>query len=335
MIIAILIFAFNIFLLIFPNIILPAARTGLLLWFNNVLPSLFPFIVASNMLMALGGVKLLGNVIAPIMEFLFKLPKEGGFALIVGFTSGYPLGAKVVADLHKDRQLSNNDAQHMLGFCNNAGPLFIVGVVGIGMFQSSQIGYVLWVGHVIAALLLGIMLRFLKKPDKNDNGQEVIATNSPQKINSINTNLEQLPQKSEVSNKTNIGMVLGESVKNAMESMTLIGGLIIFFSVVIAIVEAFLEHLQEFSPNGVMMNGLIAGTIEVTGGLSRLACSNPSSSNLAIAAFIIAFGGFSIHAQTLHFTSKTGIRVMPYLFAKIVHGVIAAIITIGIDLLHN
>ncbi|MCL2456865.1 MAG: sporulation integral membrane protein YlbJ, partial [Defluviitaleaceae bacterium] len=150
MIIAILIVMFNIFLLIFPQIILTAARDGLMLWFNNVLPSILPFMIATNMLISLGFVDVLSKFLAPIMQKIFGLPGAAGFGLIAGLTSGYPIGAKTAADLRRNGKLSAQEAQHLISFCNNAGPLFILGVVGAGMFENVRIGYILWAAHVFA-----------------------------------------------------------------------------------------------------------------------------------------------------------------------------------------
>jgi len=301
LIITILVITFNIFLLIFPKIVLTAARDGLMLWFNNVLPSLLPFMIATNMLILLGFVNFAGRALSPVMRFLFKLPGAAGFGFITGLTSGYPMGAKTVADLRRSNQLALSEAQHLLAFSNNAGPLFIVGVVGVGLFESARAGYVLWAGHVLAAIVLGILLRPKTRPE----GGNFLETASPTRPSENNT-----------------GQVLGEAVKNAMESMALIGGLIIFFSVVVALAEYLVL------PSDALFGGIFAGLAEVTGGVRRLAAPELSIVTLGAAAFVIGFGGFSVHAQSFHFTAGTGIKILPYLIAKVGHGVIAATFTV-------
>lgn len=254
--------------------------------------------IATNMLILLGFVNSAGKAFAPMMRFLFKLPGAAGFGFITGLTSGYPIGAKTVADLKRKGKLTVREAQHLLAFSNNAGPLFILGAVGIGMFQSSRIGYILWATHILAAITLGIILR-------------------PKEIPLLQNTLKQY-----VVIKEPIGKILGEAVKNAMESITLIGGIIIFFSVVVALIE----HL--LLPENVLVSGIFAGFIEVTGGVRRLAAIEPSTFTLGAAAFAIGFGGFSVHAQSSHFIAGTGIKIFPYLITKFIHGVIAAIYTI-------
>lgn len=118
-------------LLIDPSQSITAAKTGLLLWFNTVLPSLLPFITGSNILMASGSVYFFEKVFTPIMEPLFKVPGCCAFAWIMGLVSGYPMGAKIAAELRENNQITDIEVQRLLSFCNNSGPFFILGAVGV------------------------------------------------------------------------------------------------------------------------------------------------------------------------------------------------------------
>lgn len=300
MIILVLLIAFKVFFIAFPDITLPAARDGLLLWFNNVLPALLPFMIVSNLLTGMGYSRFLGRFFAPIMRRVFGLPGVGGVALVTGLTSGYPIGAKTVADLRKSGQLSIQEAQHLLAFCNNAGPLFILGVVGVGLFGSTKIGYLLLAAHIFAALTIGVVMRFLI----HKNNQPISQT----------TTIEIAT--------TNFNSALGNAVKNAMESMAVIGGLIIFFNTATAII------MQIALPDSGLFSGLATALVEVTSGVRRISEMGATTESLAIAAFAIAFGGFSIHMQTFHFTENTGIRTVTYLLCKILHGIVAAVVTV-------
>jgi len=293
-------FLFIIFLLKFPQEVLFASQDGLMLWFNNVLPALLPFVVVVNMLTALGAVKTLSGWASPFMRKVFKLPGTGGFALITGLISGYPMGAKTVGDLWRNNEITTKEAQRLLAFCNNAGPLFIVGVVGIGILGDRAAGYTLWAGHVAAALIVGILIRSKK-------GEHL--TNVPIRVKTKN----KMP---------NFGKILGDAVKNAMEALVIVGGMIIFFSVVIRAVSIILGDLPHI--------GFIAGLIEVTSGAKALGDGVQgaiSPARLAAIGGIIAFGGLSVHAQALHFTADTGIKGWKYILLKGLNGIVAAVIT--------
>ncbi|MCL2286571.1 MAG: hypothetical protein FWC32_09450 [Firmicutes bacterium] len=319
MIILVFLISFKVLFLVFPNIVLAAAREGLLLWLNNILPALLPFMIITNMLVEMGFARLLGNILSPVMRKIFRLPGTAGFALITGLTSGYPIGAKAVADLHKKNEVSTYDAQHLLAFCNNAGPLFMLGVVGIGLFGSAATGYVLWVSHVLSALVLGIFLSRKILCKQLSCGPNLGPTDTAR---FVQNNLPGDEKRVLTQPNNGLGAALGGSVKNAMESITVIGGLVIFFSAVMAV-------LWEVGlPREGITAGLLAGFIEVTGGVRKISEGGISINNLAFTAFSIAFGGFSIHMQTFHFIEGTGIKAAPYLLCKILHGLLAAATTI-------
>jgi len=288
----------------FPREVLGASRDGLMLWFNNVLPALLPFIIVVNILGAMGIIETMSKFLKPFMHFVFRLPGEGGFAFVTGIISGYPMGAKAVADLWHKGKITTKEAQRLLAFCNNAGPLFIVGVVGVGLLNNSTAGYVLWAGHIISAVTMGVVTR---------SRDIVIAT---QMKNSL------IQTKSKKSGISHYGKVLGEAVKNAMEALLLVGGLIIFFSVIVRVMLIVLGDIP--------FPGFFAGIIEVTGGVKLLADTVSGSISpfmIAVIGGIIGFGGFSVHAQALHFNANTGIKAGLYILHKILGGVITAVVT--------
>ena len=304
-----------IFLLKFPREVLSASRDGLMLWFNNVLPALLPFIVVVNILVAMGFVETISRIFSPFMRLVFKLPGAGGFALITGLISGYPMGAKTIADLWGRGEITTKEAQRLLAFCNNAGPLFIVGVVGVGLLENSTAGYVLWAGHVAAALIIGIITR----GQINGNISQINDGQHSKGENGVFWTKKRFTKKNEMPN---FGKVLGDAVKNAMEALVLVGGLIIFFTVVVRVITVIIGEVPYI--------GVLAGAIEVTGGVKLLADASAgviSPASMAVIGGVIAFGGFSVHAQALHFTSGTGIKAGVYILYKILNGVVAAGLT--------
>lgn len=123
------IFSFTICLIIFSSSNIIAVKAGLKLWANSVIPSLFPFFVATELLLQTNFPYILGRIFNKLMKPLFNISGEGSFALIMGFISGYPIGAKIACNFRKANILSKTECERLLSFTNNSGPLFIVGTI--------------------------------------------------------------------------------------------------------------------------------------------------------------------------------------------------------------
>ena len=122
-------------LVLFSKSNLSAAKDGIYLWANSVVPSLFPFFVATELLTYTSIISILGKHLNKLMRPIFNVPGEGAFALLMGIISGYPVGAKIVCKLKEDGKCSDIEAERLLSFTNNSGPLFIIATVRNYLFR--------------------------------------------------------------------------------------------------------------------------------------------------------------------------------------------------------
>lgn len=319
---------FNILIILFPKDIIEASKNGLALWFNNVLPSLLPFIIGTNILSGLGAISFIGTLLEPIMYPLFRVSGSGAFALVTGMTSGYPMGAKVVSILRENEDVSKIEAQRLISFVNNSGPLFILGAVGIGMFKNITVGYFLMLCHYMSAILTGLIFKHYK-------GKEEKKLVSTKKI--FSRAFKNMKNARKKESKT-FGVILADSIRNAMETIALVGGFIILFCVLVKIFEitgiiSLTENLLEdvLTPLHITSDrykGLFVGIIEVTNGTKILSNELFTSTDILICLALISFGGLSIHAQTVSLINKTDINIPLYFFAKFVHSIIS--VAVGI-----
>lgn len=148
-------------LLLFPDVSAAAAREGVALCLQTVLPSLFPFFVLSSLLVQSDVPRLLSRAMAGVMYPLFGVSGAGASALILGLLGGYPVGARTVAELYGRGEIAREEAEQLLAFCNNSGPGFFLGVCGTAVFGSARAGMYLYLIHVGAALVTGVLLRLL------------------------------------------------------------------------------------------------------------------------------------------------------------------------------
>lgn len=131
--------AFTICLVIFSKENLSATKNGLLLWANSVVPALLPFFIATELLSHTSIVTSIGKLLNKYMKPIFNVPGIGAYAFIMGIISGYPVGAKIVTEFRNNGMCSKAEAERLLAFTNNSGPLFIIGTVGISMFGDTLI----------------------------------------------------------------------------------------------------------------------------------------------------------------------------------------------------
>lgn len=327
-------------LILFSDTSVAAAARGIKLWLEIVFPSLFPFFVASEVLNATGFVRAAGVLLEPVMRPLFKVPGCGSFALAMGVSSGYPVGARITCSLLENGDITKTEAERLIAFTNNSGPLFIVGAVATGMYGIPSVGLFLLACHIAACLTVGILFRFYKPGvnHKNTRGKNPIKVRMEQ---SPTSTLKRFKKELFLSNKTvpNTGTVFGDAVRNSVSLIIMIGAFIIFFSVVINLllktnVIGFLADAAAFllSPAGVsksMLSAVLSGFFEITTGtsLASSAAGAAMAQKLIFTSLIIGWAGLSVHSQVYSIAGKAGISLKPYLFGKLLQGVIAAVYT--------
>lgn len=309
---------FIICLLMFSNNNLIAAQNGLALWATKVLPTLFPFFVATELLCQTNFTYILGKLLNKFMKPVFNVPGESAIAIILGTISGYPVGAKVVCNLKQQKIISKIEAERLIAYTNNSGPLFILGTVGIALFGNKTLGITLLVSHILSSLLVGYCFRFWKKDKFDINYRE-------SKFNSKLTPLK----------ISDIGEILGNAIKKSISTILLIGGFIVIFSVILSILETsgILTLLAEFlSSFGIPKDfslSMISGIIELTNGVNQAAILSSSYYTLSIllSSFLLGFGGFSVLLQVYSIIVKENISIRPYFYGKLLQGIFSVIFT--------
>ena len=150
-------------LVLLPVQCIAAASRGLGLCIEVIVPSLLPFFICSKILLKNGFAESVSKPFGILMRPVFNVPACGAFAFLIGILSGCPVGAKTVTDMYERSVCTKAEAQRMLCFCNNSGPLFIMGAVATGMLGFDKVGVVLYVSHIISAVVVGVAVSFYKR----------------------------------------------------------------------------------------------------------------------------------------------------------------------------
>lgn len=281
-----------------PHAAVYAARDAVLLCMNVVVPSLFPFLICSQIFIRGGAADLLGRWLSGLMRPLFGVPGGGALAVSLGIVSGYPVGAACIAALYQNGSCTKAEAERLLAFCNNSGPLFILGAVGVGMLESERLGVLLYMVHLLAALLTGLLFR-------NLGGGKCPAA------------VPQLPP----SNGARRGAdPLGEvtaAVTDAVRSIAKICGFVVLFATIAAAL-----------PSGGIMP-FVYGLLEITGGIRAIIASGAMSGALLLAAvsFFLALSGVSVLLQTAAIVLPAGLSLRNYLLGKVTQAAFAFLLT--------
>lgn len=284
-----------------------AAGDAIVLCGKVIVPSLLPFFIVSGLLSALGLPRLLAKPAAPVMKKLFSLSGAGAAVFVMGLTGGYPIGAAAAADMVRNGDLKKDAGEKLLRFCNNSGPAFILGAAG-GIFGSFKAGLLLYLSHALAAVLTGSLVC--------RRGKTVSCASAPVNVKSPSF-FEAFPA----------------AVEQGVKSTLIIGGYVIFFSVLRAMLESVglfsammgaLLRLTPLSPG--QARALLTGLMEIGGGIGAMAGQRCTAGNLALCAFLLGWGGLSVQFQTRAVIAGSGLDGKGIMACKLLHGVLSALL---------
>lgn len=314
-----------------PEISFNAAVKGLKLWWDIVVPALLPFFVGGQILMGLGVVRFMGVLLEPLMRPLFNLPGIAGFVSAMGLASGYPIGAVLTARLRRDEEVSVAEGERLMSFANTADPLFMAGAVAVGMFGSASVAGTLIAAHYIAAVATGLLLRFWRPTAP-------ITDADKEKQGGMLTRAYRELLEARQRDGRPFGKLFGDCIRASMDTLFLIGGFIILFAVITEILNE-MGFVRLFAlvvgpiigwlgVDPVIGSSLVGGLFEITLGSQLAAGVNaPLTDRLIAASAIIGWAGLSVHAQVAAITQGTGMSMVPYIAARLVHALLAGLAT--------
>ena len=288
-------------LLFFPSLSVKGACSGLLLWFNVVLPTLAPFIICTQMITALGGAELLMAPFGPLSKRLFRLSLSGSYILLCGLLCGYPLGAKMCADFKRRGAVSEEEASSLLAICNHPSPMFLLGYV------RSQLPLPTSSALLLLCLYLPILpLSFLSR--RLYAGRR---KHSSAKIKLSQKNLRTVPSDSCLQ-KNEPNVTLEDAISSTCETMVIIGGYIMLFSILA-------QWIQTLPLLSLSSRALLTGMAEITTGIHSLCTSLPAAHTALPVICATAFGGLYGIFQTKSVIKDSGLSICHYIGWKALH----------------
>lgn len=276
------------------SLIINSVNFSFSLCINNLFPSLFPFMILSNILIEYGFVDIISELLKPLVNKVFKSNEYGGVILILSLISGSPSNSKFISELLNKKLINEYDASKMLLYTHFVNPLFILNTIGISFLNNKKIGIIILISHYLGNFFIGILFRGYHKYT------DISKVNVTNIINNIN------------KKRNNFIVVLSNSIVSSINTLLIILGVITSCLIITSIIN---------------INPIFNGILEITQGLKYISTTNyVLLTKTILITFFISFGGFSIHAQCFSILSNRKIKYIPYLLARIIHGFISSTI---------
>ena len=275
------------------------------IFISSILPSLFPFILFSNILIYSNYFSLISNSsINNIVKHFFKVSNYGASAIIFGFLFGYPNGARYVNELYEKKKISFKEAEYLLLFINNGSPAFILSTIGIGIFQNLKIGVFLLISHILASILVGKIYSYKYKEtkDNKDNLKDI-------DIYDYSITFE----------------VITKSITKSIFTMCMIFG----FMVIFILINNYLLKISSLviTPNK-YISAFSLCIMEIASGLNKIInLPYDLKSLLTTLSFFLGFSSLSIILQIFSCIYKCKFKLNNIIKGKLLHGLFSAIIT--------
>lgn len=293
---------FGVCLIFFSSSNILAVQTSLDLFLNAIFPSLFPFLIVSELLSYTSIISFLSAKFEKIMRPLFNVPGIGSYPFIMGLISGYPVGARIVANLRKQNLLSKNEAERLLIFTNNAGPLFIIGSIGCSIYLNKNIGFLLLAISISSSIITGFVFGKIYKDSNRASSDS----------NTIELTI------------SSFGEIVSKCIKNAFFTLSNVCGFVILFSLIISMIKSsgILSLI-----NNIWIENFALGLLEITNGIKSISALSGSSmlTCLIMTSALLGTGGICVLLQVWSSISNTDLSIKPYVLGKLFNGIVSAI----------
>ena len=264
------------------------------------MPSLFPYFFITAILSSMSITSKITKLFSPLTKKVFNVNGAVGYAFFMSLLSGYPVGAKIVCDLKENGVIGESESVRASALCSTSSPMFLIGSVGGFMFNNYRLGLILFISHLLSAILIGIIFSFYKRKDT--------------------------PKETAILKSQKFDNFLYESAYSSVISLLVVGAIITIFYILSNLLFSLnilnpIIYLLSFVVGDVNLSkGLIFGLFECTQGLKIL--SSATALKLPLCAFVCGFSGVSIIMQSLAYLKKAKIKTAPFLLSKLLSAVL-------------
>lgn len=282
-------------LFINKNLVFNTISFSLDIWVNNLIPSLFPMFILSDILITYNFVKYIPKWFINIFSYLFNIKKECTLVFFLSMLSGFPTNAKNIKKLYDMNIINGREASHMLMFTHFSNPLFILGTLSIFFLNNKKLGIIILLSHYLSNFIIGVIVR---------------------KLNNISNNTVNEKEK-----KLYFGPIFVNAIKSSIDTLLLILGTLTCFLIISSII------INRFDLNS-YNSLLIKSILEITMGLKELSLFSFSNlTKVILSSCILSFGGLSVHMQVISQLIDTDISYKSFFIGRILQVFISLILS--------
>lgn len=288
---------------IYSSDVLESVTFGFDIWKNNLFPSIFPFLVFSNIFINYGVSDIISEITKPVLSNILNIDEKCNYIIILSLLSGFPSSSKYIYDSYNEKEISESDARYLLYFCFFSNPLFIIGTIGLILLGNKKLGILILISHYLANFILAYLIR-----NKEKRKSKVNIRNAFSKM------------KLKISKSKKFGEVLKISVIDSINTLLLLLGIITIFLILVNIFSNLI-NLNNLN------NGIISGILEMTSGIRKISNLNINLRlKLSIITGFLSFGGISIHMQILAILEDFNLKYSKFLLYRIIAVIISIIL---------
>ena len=289
-----------------PALCTLGAAKGLSLWYEQVLPALFPAMAAASFLISRKS----------IQAALKRLPFPAAAAFLSGLLCGSPMGALTCSGLYASGLLSQKRARWVVCFVQLPSPLFLSGFVAsasLALPTKMRVVFLLcaYLPFAIAFLLCMICFRKESIPSVSKDSKDSDNRSVQNKIPIERDSLKALSPEPSLNDICDTCLLL----------LVRIGVLLMFFS----ILSEFLTSIASES----VIQMLFIGMLEMTTGISKIGAFSALSLSLrykaAICLFLLGFGGICVHIQVRQAWQQPDFPIFRYLLVRLLFGLCSSL----------
>lgn len=293
--IIIITFIFLILILLNREIVSYTIINSFNIWFNTLVPSMFPMFILSDILINYNFIEYIPNKISNIISKIFNINKTSVLILFISILSGFPGNANALLEAYNLKLISKEEVEHLLLFNHFPNPLFIIYTVGALYLNNSKLGIIILTNIYLSNLIIGIIYR------KN---------NHPTNINYI----------SNISKSQSFITVFTTSIKKSINTLLMISGTVTSF-LIISTLLCYILNINSIT------SAIIKGILEMTMGLNSLSNINININiKLILSSIFIAFGSISIHMQIISILKD--ISYLKYLKGRLLSTLVIVLLSI-------